>query len=245
MNLLGVRIDNFSKKEILEKVESFLRERKFHQIATINPEFILEAQKNPEFRNILNDADLNIADGIGIRFAFWRLAEKLKCRMAGADLMHEILRIANEKKLAVFLAVNEKGLSLYEETQSVFSKLYPNVVFNGANLDIQCHSGLDPESQKILKQVKDDKGDIKILLVNFGAPFQEKFINSLKNDTIMLAMGVGGSFDYATGKLQRAPKIMRILGLEWLWRLFLQPKRWKRIWNAVIVFPIKILFLKN
>jgi N-acetylglucosaminyldiphosphoundecaprenol N-acetyl-beta-D-mannosaminyltransferase len=244
MKILGVRIDNLSQREILEKIESFLSEDGFHQIATINPEFVLAAQKNEEFKNILNNCALNVADGIGIEFAFWRLKDKLRCRMAGADLMHEILRIANEKSLSVFLATNKNGLSSYEETRKALSKKYPNIIFNGANLDPQCHSGLDPESIWIPNQVRDDKENIKILFVNFGAPFQEKFINSVKNDTISLAMGVGGSFDYATGKLQRAPKSMRIFGLEWLWRLILQPKRWKRIWNAVIVFPIKVILSK-
>jgi N-acetylglucosaminyldiphosphoundecaprenol N-acetyl-beta-D-mannosaminyltransferase len=84
----------------------------------------------------------------------------------------------------------------------------------------------------------------EILFCNFGAPHQEKFLNSLKSAKIRLAMGVGGSFDYVTGKLQRAPRAMRIFGLEWLWRLILQPKRWRRIWNAVIVFPIKIILFK-
>ena len=84
----------------------------------------------------------------------------------------------------------------------------------------------------------------ELFLCNFGAPYQEKFINSLKNDILWVAMGVGGSFDYVTGKTKRAPKIMRIFGLEWLWRLILQPKRIKRIINAVIIFPIKVILNK-
>lgn len=244
MDILGVRIDNLSQQEILEKIESFLGDGKFHQITTINPEFILEAQKDEEFKNILNNADLNVADGVGIWFAFLRFGKLLKVRIAGADLMQEILKMANEKKLSVFLAVNKNGLRSYEEIKNVLSKKYPNVIFGGANLNPQCHSGLDPESKEILNRVQDDKKNIDILFVNFGAPYQEKFINSLKDAKIRIAMGVGGSFDYVTGKTKRAPKIMRIFGLEWLWRLILQPKRIKRIINAVIIFPIKILFSK-
>ena len=99
MNILGVRIDNLSYSEVLGKIELFLGDGKFHQIATINPEFILEAQKNEEFKNILNGCDLNIADGIGIKFAFWRFGKLLKTRIAGADLMDKILEMADEKKL--------------------------------------------------------------------------------------------------------------------------------------------------
>jgi len=233
MRLLGVRIDNLSRTEILEKIESFLSEDSFHQIATINPEFILTAQKDKEFKNTLNGCALNVADGIGIKFAFWRLNGKLKYRLAGVDLMHKILRIANEKKLSVFLAVNKNGLSSYKETHDALSKEYPDVIFFGDNIDPLNFSLYNIQNTKY-----------EILFCNFGAPHQEKFLNSLKSAKIRLAMGVGGSFDYVTGKLQRAPRAMRIFGLEWLWRLILQPKRWRRIWNAVIVFPIKIILFK-
>ena len=230
MNILGVRIDNLSYSEVLGKIELFLGDGKFHQIATINPEFILEAQKNEEFKNILNGCDLNIADGIGIKFAFWRFGKLLKTRIAGADLMDKILEMADEKKLSVFLAVNKNGLSSYEELQNILSKKYPNIKFNGANIDPKnCHMSHVTCSD--------------ILLCNFGAPYQEKFINSLKNDILGIAMGVGGSFDYITGKTKRAPKVMRIFGLEWLWRLIIEPKyRFKRVFNAVAIFPIKVIF---
>jgi len=88
--ILGIRIDNLTKIEIQQKVESFLTGDKFHQIATINPEFILAAQENMEFKNILNSCDLNIADGFGIKLAFWRYGKFLKYRMAGIDLMNNI-----------------------------------------------------------------------------------------------------------------------------------------------------------
>jgi N-acetylglucosaminyldiphosphoundecaprenol N-acetyl-beta-D-mannosaminyltransferase len=233
MDILGVRVDNLSKKEILEKVESFLSDGKFHQIATINPEFILQAQKDEDFKSILNTTALNIADGVGIRFAFLRFGKWLKARIAGADLMHEILHLANEKKLTVFLAANKNGLSRWEETCDALQKKYPDIEFSGANLDPLNFSSYQMP----------DTG-YQILFCNFGAPFQEKFINFVKDAKIRVAMGVGGSFDFVTGKARRAPRGMRIFGLEWLWRLILQPRRWKRIWNAVIIFPIKIIFKK-
>lgn len=228
--ILKVKIDNLEKEEVFQKAEAFLDDNKFHQIATINPEFILEAQKNAEFRNIINNCDLNIADGIGVWFAFLRFGKLLKARMAGADLMCEILKIANEKNLSVFLAVNKSGLGLFEEIRDALSLRYPNIEFFGDNID--------PLNLSYKLQAK----NYDIIFCNFGAPYQEVFLNSLKNDIMGVAMGVGGSFDYLTGKIKRAPKWMRILGLEWLWRLILQPQRWKRIWKAVVVFPIKIIF---
>ncbi len=223
--ILDVRIDNLSKKEILAKVEMFLCKNYFHQIATINPEFILEAQKNIEFKNILNNCDLNVADGFGIKLAFWRYGRHLKARMAGADLMLEILKMAQEKNLKIFLAASKDGLSSFEEIKKTILKIYPNLEIN--------NSGEASESADII-------------FCNFGAPNQEKFLHSLKNakdSKIKLAMGVGGSFDFLTGKTKRAPKIIRAIGFEWLWRFILEPKyRLKRIWNATMGFIIKIIF---
>jgi len=239
MNILGTKVDNLTKQEILEKVNFFLSDPKFHQIATINPEFILEAQKNAEFREILNNCDLNIADGIGIKFAFWRYGKHLKCRMAGVDLMNEIIKIANDRELSIFLAANKGGLSTWEETRDAILRKYPDLSVNGANLDRNI-------TTRSFANVQDDKKYVEdILFVNFGAPYQELFINNVKCDNIRLAIGVGGSFDFLTGKAKRAPDFMQKLGLEWLWRFLRQPKRWKRIWNAVIIFPVKILCSKE
>lgn len=230
--ILGIRIDNLTKIEIQQKVESFLTEDKFHQIATINPEFILAAQENMEFKNILNSCDLNIADGFGIKLAFWRYGKFLKYRMAGIDLMNNILQIANEKKLSVFLAANKNGLSSWEETRNAILKIYPNLEINGANINIKKSYELQVSS-------------CEIIFCSFGAPYQEIFLRSQKGGKIRLAMGVGGSFDYLTGKTPRAPKFLRQIGLEWLWRLLMQPKRWKRIWNATIIFPTKVILCRQ
>ncbi len=232
--VLGVRVDNFSRKEILEKIEHFFDEEKFHQIATINPEFILEAQNNLCFRTVLNNCALNVADGFGIRCAFWRFGKHLETRAAGADLMLEILKLANKKKLTVFLVINKGGLSTFEEIKNAILGIYPNLKVKGNELDkntISCSLVTDR----------------CIMFCNFGAPYQEVFIDSQKDARIRLAMGVGGSFDFLTGKIKRAPVFMRYIGLEWLWRIFqlqtweFKKKRLKRIWKAVVIFPIKVI----
>ncbi|NTW27289.1 MAG: WecB/TagA/CpsF family glycosyltransferase [Candidatus Moranbacteria bacterium] len=243
MQILGVRIDNFSKKEILEKIEFFLSEEKIHQISTVNPEFILRAQKDAEFRSILNKAELNVADGVGIWYAFLRKRKHLESRIAGIDLMQEILQIADRKRLDVFLAIHKNGLSSFAEIKKVLNEKYPNIEVSGDDIDPR-------KSKKMLAAI-----DHSIVFCNFGFPMQEKFINTLKNrqnsglqlsglqGKIRIAMGVGGSFDFVTGKILRAPLWMQKIGLEWLWRFVQEPRyRFKRIANAVIVFPIKIIF---
>jgi len=255
VKILGVRIDNLTKKEILEKIEFFLNDEKpgtisaekvrgkLHQIATVNPEFILRAQKDEAFKNILNKSDLNVADGVGVWYAFLRHLKYLQDRIAGVDLMQEILQIADEKKLSVFLAIHKNGLSSFVEIRNVLHKKYPNIEIFGEDADPR-------KNKKILAKINHD-----LVFCNFGFPEQEKFINLLKNrqnsslrltgsqGKIRIAMGVGGSFDFLTGKISRAPLWMQKIGLEWLWRFVQEPRyRFKRVLNAVFVFPVRILF---
>lgn len=231
MEILGVKIDNLSKTEILKKAEGFLCEDKFHMVSAVNPELVLQAQKDEEFKNILNHADLKIADGTGIWFAFlWHL-RFLKCKMAGIELMLEILKLAEKNDLPVFLVNYAGALSGWKETRDAILRNHPGLKIGGIDLDTKFSNEFHATSS--------------IVFCNFGAPYQEKFLNSVKNDKIRLAMGVGGSFDFLTGKRKRAPKVVQKIGLEWLWRFVQEPKyRAKRIWNAVIIFPIKVLINK-
>jgi N-acetylglucosaminyldiphosphoundecaprenol N-acetyl-beta-D-mannosaminyltransferase len=236
MQILDVKIDNLSKKEVLEKIVFFLNDDSFHQIATINPEFILQARKDLEFRKVLNNCDLCVADGIGIWFAFLRFGKYLKNRFAGIDLMQEILEIANKEDRSIFLIANNSGLSNWRETRKAILKKYPNLKIKGVDLakksTAQTHLNIDSE----------------IVFCALGAPEQERFLHSLKsqkNGRIRLTMGIGGGFDFLTGKIKRAPGFMRRFGLEWFWRFLREPKyRAVRILKAIIVFPIRILINK-
>lgn len=232
MNVLGIPISTLSRGEILQQVRSFLALSSWHRIATVNPEFLVLADRDHAFKQALLSADLCVADGVGIVLA-GSLQGKHVTRFPGADLLHEILKIANEKKLSVYLALRKDGLSSYEEIRSALLKKYPKLIVSGTNDDF---GSIENWKLKI--------GNCAIVLCNYGAPNQELFLAKLKktNSTLRLAMGVGGAFDFLTGKQQRAPKILRILGLEWLWRFILQPKRFKRIWSAVGVFPFLVFF---
>lgn len=226
--IFGVPIDNLSRKEILERVNSWLKTDEFHRIATVNPEFLLLAEKNSNFKQSLLAADLRIADGIGLHFPFWLSGEKLIGHYPGVDLMHDILRMAEEMNKQVALALHEHGLSTPVQILACLKERYPK---------LRCRL----YSEVLTLDTRDE-----ILFCNYGAPLQETYLESFrtKKGNIKLVMGVGGAFDYLTGVLPRAPKICRQLGLEWLWRLYQQPRRFRRIWNAVGVFPIKVLSQK-
>ncbi|MEK7182091.1 MAG: WecB/TagA/CpsF family glycosyltransferase [Patescibacteria group bacterium] len=231
MNVLGIPIDVTSRKGILERVESILQGNDFHQVVTVNPEFTLLAEKDVSFREALLSSDNRFADGIGITLAGFAQGRVVD-RFPGADLLEVILKMCEERSLSVFLVIRKDGLSNFTEIKKKLLKKYPALEVSG----VECDASFQEVSEELFSH--------DVVLCNFGAPKQEIFLSKLKDSDsrVKLAMGVGGSFDYITGKRPRAPKILRKIGLEWLWRLILQPSRAGRIWNAVVIFPFHLLF---
>lgn len=226
--IFGVPIDNLSRPAVLETIERWLLDGGFHRIATINPEFLLMAESRAHFREALKKADLRLADGVGLQFPFWLSGTKLIDRFPGADLLPIILEFAEVKGYSVALALYEQGLSHPDTIKEALLTQYPK-------LKLEMLSLRHPEASQAM-----------ILFCNYGAPLQELYLESLrnKNTNFRLVMGVGGAFDFVTGVLPRAPYFMRRLGFEWLWRFLRQPSRFRRIWNAVVVFPMNVLSQK-
>ncbi|MFZ3032166.1 MAG: WecB/TagA/CpsF family glycosyltransferase, partial [Candidatus Moraniibacteriota bacterium] len=215
IEILGVPVSVDGRGRVLEKVGSYLREARFHRIATVNPEFLVLACQNNLFRENLRAADLRIADGFGMVLAGLLQGEEVP-RFPGVDLLYDILSLAEKDGYPVFLAIRKDGLSSYEEIRQALLKKYPHLSISGLDMTIGD-----------LKNYQLPATTYRLILCNFGAPDQELFLEGLRNTQgdIRLAMGVGGSFDYLTGKQKRAPKCLRAIGLEWLWRLILQPWR--------------------
>ena len=237
IKILGVKIDKLTSEEILEKIEEFLLSDSQHYIATLNSEILLEAQKDEEYFHILNNADLSVIDGSGPKFASLITGNNLE-RISGADLTKKILRIAESKKLKIAVLNWSGGLSKKEDIEKALAKKYTGLKFTVENIERNFADFAKTESLAHLQKFKPD-----ILFVTLGAPDQEKFIyhNLNKIPSVKLALGVGGSFDFISGKIRRAPLIFQKLGIEWFWRLTMQPWRWRRIYNAVIIFPCKFV----
>ncbi len=237
VNILGINIHKISKKEVLERVERYLKTPKQNYIVTPNPEIILEAHRDEEFFYILNQADLSLPDGIGLKFAAWLLRENL-VRLTGADLTKNILKLAEEKQYKVGIVNWCCGLSSAGDIEKTLLRDYPGLNFLVEDIE---------RGEEIKKEGRVGKFKPDILFVSLGAPYQEKAIfHNLGNiPSVKLALGIGGAFDFISGKIKRAPKFIRTIGFEWLWRLCSQPqdrsKRAKRIYKAVIKFPIKVL----
>lgn len=225
MEILGIHVDNLTMSEALQKIQGFLEDRRQHYIVTINPEFIVRAQKDDDFRKILNQANLAIPDGTGIIWASRWLGEPLKERVAGTDLVERIMNRESGIRDRIFLLGGRGGVA--EKIAGQWLKI--------------AGFAEDTENAELFARIRQCQPNI--LLVALGAPKQEKWIadNLAKVPSVKLAIGVGGAFDFLSQKIKRAPVFMQKIGLEWLWRFMKEPKRLPRIFRATIIFPLLVL----
>ncbi len=243
INILGIKINVFTKKEALVEIEKLLDSKKQHYLITPNPEIILTAIKHDEeFFYILNKADLSLPDGFGLKIAGWFMGVNLT-RITGADLVKDILELAEKQNKKVTILNWKNGLSNAQDITISLTKKYPKLKFIVQDINREgnnCSTQLNPHNP-LYQEGCSAQFQPEIIFCTLGAPYQEKFIfHNLKNlPSVKIGIGVGGAFDFLTKKIKRAPKLFRIIGLEWLWRLIKQPWRWKRIYNAVVIFSIK------
>lgn len=228
VHILGVPLDNLSPTEVKQRLVDILIYRRQRQIVTPNPEFLLEAQVNPEFLLVLREAQLAIPDGFGLTLAGWLKGLHLK-RFPGANIVMWLLRYSDKRHLKVAIINRQDGLSSNEEIVTALKQRYPGIA-----LHIQAVEKKKP--QVALGEL--NRFQPQLLFCALGAPEQDILISRIikKIPSLRLAIGVGGSFDYLTGKRSRAPRFLQQLGFEWLWRLLIQPDRFMRIWRAVFVF---------
>jgi len=240
VEILGVKIDNLSLQEVLEKVSGFLTDKNQHYIVTPNPEFLVAANKDDNFKEILNYADIACADGIGLIKAAKSLGRKLT-RVTGVESVYNISDLANQKKWPLYFLGGEEIIAA--AAAEALKHEFPELKIAGAESGGEI---IDPRQtdQDLINRINDAKP--KILFVAFGAVKQEKWIFYYLDQlpSVKLAIGVGGTFNFFSGRARRAPKLLRRAGLEWLYRLIREPSRWKRILNAVIVFPFLVLISK-
>lgn len=254
MNILGVRVDEIDGTKALEKVAEFLDSQKQNKIFTPNPEMLVDARNDEYFREVLNSGDLNICDGFGLWLAtklslrgsrFGSADEAIQSpavRISGVDFMLNICALAQEKNKSVYL-LGSGDENVIKSATEVLKQKFKDLKICGFNSGIKIEKIEDYKIEYDKTGNEDILYDIimqapDILFVGFGHGKQEKWIyeNLAQLPSVKVAMGVGGAFDFLAGKVKRAPKFMRVLGLEWLWRLVLEPWRIKRIIKATVVF---------
>ena len=222
IDVLGIRFDNVDMNEAVEKCKNFLKSDKGNLIVTPNPEIVMKAKDNEEFKNIINNAELVIPDGIGIVKAANVLGTPLKERVAGFDLICNLLELGKDGNISFYFWGSPPTYAA--EAKKKMEEKYPNIRILGA------HDGyFKPEEEDaIVAEIKALKPDI--LLAGMGAPKQEKIINKYINDGFFkIGIGCGGSLDVLAGKVKRAPKIFIKMHLEWFYRLLKQPSRLGRM----------------
>lgn len=211
-------------------------------LVTANPEILLETKRDADYRSAVRKATLRLVDGFGLELACRAKGEKVT-RVAGVELSERLMQLASEQGWRVGLIGSSE--LVIERILSQLRSAYPQAVFVGEVGGMVNEKGngdlANEEAAMRLSQV-----DPQIVLVAFGHPKQEFWIEKHLGDypSLKAIVGVGGTFDFWAGTAKRAPQWMRSLGLEWLWRVILEPKRLLRIINAVIVFPIQVLLSK-
>jgi len=235
--ILGIGVSMFSRKYIADFLENKLFANCFSFIATLNPEILLTAGHDEEYFYILNNADIAPADGIGLKFAGWLLGKNIP-RLTGVEISDMLMEMCQKRNKKILIVGWENGLSSSEEIAQAIKNKYPQLDFFSASFPRESARWPEILNDKKIMEFKADA-----LLCAFGAPYQEKFIYHIasKMPNLKIAIGIGGALDFFTGKIKRAPRFLRAVGLEWLWRLFCQPWRLKRIYTAVFIFARKFI----
>lgn len=221
-SILGVRVDNVNYEQALSIIEGFVVSGTPHQVVTVNPEFIVTAQSDDDFRRVLNASALALPDGVGLLWAARFLGRPLQERVTGTDTMQRLAALAAQKDYSLFLLGAAPGVAV--ETAARLCETYPGLRIVGT------HAGSPAleEEDEIVRMIQRAKPDI--LFVAYGAPQQDKWIaRNLERLGVPVAMGVGGAFDFISGRTKRAPRWVQRLGLEWLHRLCHEPWRWRRM----------------
>ena len=229
VRLFGIEIDDDSFESSVNRAFNLMSVDKVSQVVTINPEMFEEAKKNSEFKRIIDEAEMVVPDGIGVKLAL-KLKGKNVDRIAGIDFARALLfKCAENKKKVAIVGAKEEVIvkaveNLRNEIQGLNIAYYHNGYFNDNNL--------------IYDELKNI--DANLILVALGSPKQEYFIyNAKKILPPCLMIGIGGSLDVWSGMVKRAPRIYQKLGLEWLYRTVTQPERFKRIFPTLPLFLLK------
>ncbi len=223
LHILGIPIDAATFDSLLESMAGWIAEgTRVHQICTVSPEFVMIAQDDPEFMRVLRSADLCAADGVGLLFAARYLGRPLPERVTGSDGVPRIAERAARDGWKLFLLGARPGVA--EQAAARLITQYPGLTIVGT------YAGSpDPnENDSLLERVNVSGADI--LFVAYGAPQQDLWIaRNRERLNVRVAMGVGGTFDFIAGVVPRAPQWMRQIALEWAYRLYQQPWRWRRM----------------
>lgn len=239
VRILGVDIDNINIDEAGEITKKLIEtsNKSCKIVVAPNVEFIMTAQRDEEFANILKKADFATPDSIGVMIGGKLQKKPFKERIPGQAYFRKVLEVG-EKEGWTFYLLGGKGDTPELATENI-KKKYPNLKIIGY------HEGFfeQDSEEDVIKQINELEPNV--LFVAMGAPIQEKWIANHQSELkVDIAAGQGGTFDYEAGKIKRAPVVFQKCGIEWLWRLILQPSRIVRM-VVLPIYLLKIIFTKD
>lgn len=228
VNILGVRVDDCTFASATAQVQAWLAQGGAYQIASVNPEFIMRAQKDEAFARALARANLNVPDGVGVLWAAKLLGQPLAQRVGGADLTIELCRAAAAHGWRIFFLGARDGIA--ERAAALLAARFPGMQVAGAFAG----SPRPEDENSIVARVA--QAQPQLLFVAYGAPGQDVWLarnlprlaSSRPACAAIVGMGVGGTFDFVAGAQKRAPVWAQRAGFEWLYRLIRDPRRIRR-----------------
>ena len=231
VNILGITVDTYSMPETVEQIRQAVEGPVSIRVVTANPEMIYASVRNQRLKRLINSAEVVTADGIGVVWAARRLGTPVRERVTGIDLVQALFSVANHGKWRIFFLGGKPGVA--EQAGNQVVQKYPGIILDAG------HGYFRPEEEPcVLEKIRRFQPDI--LLVGLGAPRQEYWIAEHPG-LATVSIGVGGSFDALAGVVIRAPKRIQEFHIEWLYRLWKEPWRWKR--QAILPrFVLKVLW---
>jgi len=244
--LFGISLADVGLRGAADLVQTALKLPGQQLVVTANPEILVYARRHPTYQKLLAGAGLVVPDGFGVILASYLFREPLaRGRVTGVDLVELLIAESGAKGYSLFF-IGSASNDILQKATLYFLKKYTKINIVGYEkgpIFSKNHSQfpmLDTDNDKLLASIREKKPDV--ILVGFGHPKQEEWLSYyLPQLPVKVGIGVGGAFDYFAGTLPRAPRFMSAIGFEWLWRLFMEPRRLKRILTAILIFPVLAL----
>lgn len=217
--ILGVKVDTDNYDELINKLFKRIDKKEKSLVVAINPEKLMKAKEDQALKDLLNRAEFQIPDGIGVILASKLNKGNIKSRVTGIDMMDRIVREAARTGKSIFLYGAKPGVA--ESAAEALKFTYASLQIAGIQ------DGYEKDNEKVIHKINEAKPDI--LFVAMGSPRQEEWIEANRDKLHpSLFQGVGGSFDVLAGNVKRAPGFFQKTGLEWFYRLAKEPSRLKR-----------------
>jgi N-acetylglucosaminyldiphosphoundecaprenol N-acetyl-beta-D-mannosaminyltransferase len=221
VDILGCRLDLLDQNDATDAILRFARERSGALIVTLGTEMVVYAQRDPEFRDVLNASALSLCDTVGVLTVARQRGAALRERVTGVELVERLCQRAAKEGLPVYFFGGAEGVAA--DAAAICEVRFPGLVVAGTR-----NGFFSSEEESAIADAIRASG-ARIVFVGLGSPRQELWMaRNLRATGCGAGIGIGGSFDVISGRVKRAPMIWRHLGMEWLYRLMREPQRFRR-----------------